>query len=263
MKELLITDLDGTLLNDKKEISKKNIEAILNFKKEGNQVMIATGRSPQQIKDINKEADFESVAITCNGAFIIDMKTKEKLYTKELKKKQLKLLEKIFFNNKVSLNFYGEEYIYYYMEDSRIRKFKHKKETKIKEIKCSEEIEETIYKAIFYFEKESKIEKIDLKKEVIKNLNNVNICYSTDNIMDINYKNVNKKTAIKWIRKNYDFKKIIAIGDGENDIDMLKEADYSIGMANAVKGVKEIVDYITDSNEEDGFASAIKKKFWR
>ncbi len=58
-------------------------------------------------------------------------------------------------------------------------------------------------------------------------------------------------------------KKIIAIGDGENDIDMLKEADYSIGMANAVKGVKEIVDYITDSNEEDGFASAIKKKFWR
>ena len=52
---------------------------------------------------------------------------------------------------------------------------------------------------------------------------------------------------------------IMAFGDGDNDIAMLKEAGVGVAMANAEEAVKAAADYITLSNEEEGVADAIEK----
>ena len=54
---------------------------------------------------------------------------------------------------------------------------------------------------------------------------------------------------------------IIAFGDSANDLEMLGEAGYSVGMGNAEKCVLEKVDYITDTVKDDGVATAIRKLF--
>ena len=54
---------------------------------------------------------------------------------------------------------------------------------------------------------------------------------------------------------------IIAFGDSANDLEMLKLAEYSVGMGNAETCVKNQVDYVTKSVLEDGVAAAIKDLF--
>ncbi|MCF0107199.1 MAG: Cof-type HAD-IIB family hydrolase [Holdemanella sp.] len=57
---------------------------------------------------------------------------------------------------------------------------------------------------------------------------------------------------------NIDRKDVIAIGDGENDIPMLKNAHVAIAMENGKESVKKVADYITSSIDEDGIYNAFK-----
>lgn len=51
----------------------------------------------------------------------------------------------------------------------------------------------------------------------------------------------------------------MAIGDSQNDLDMLKAAGFSVAMANAAQEVKDAADYVTLSNDEDGVAAVVEK----
>ena len=79
--------------------------------------------------------------------------------------------------------------------------------------------------------------------------------------IEINTAGVNKGTGLVNLGKVLGIKReeIMAFGDGDNDIVMLKEAGIGVAMANAEDKVKETADYITLSNEEDGVAEAIEK----
>ena len=52
---------------------------------------------------------------------------------------------------------------------------------------------------------------------------------------------------------------IMACGDGDNDVHLLREVGFGVAMANAQSQVKDVADYITSSNDEDGVARAIEK----
>lgn len=51
----------------------------------------------------------------------------------------------------------------------------------------------------------------------------------------------------------------MAIGDGENDIEMLELAGWGVAMANGSKRTKEVADAQTSSNDEDGAAEAFHR----
>ena len=59
--------------------------------------------------------------------------------------------------------------------------------------------------------------------------------------------------------RNLQKEELIAFGDGENDLEMLKEVGVSVAMENAVNEVKEIATMVTDSNEEDGLVTELSK----
>ena len=52
---------------------------------------------------------------------------------------------------------------------------------------------------------------------------------------------------------------IMAVGDSPNDVDMLKEAGFAVAMDNASPAVKDVVDYVTAGNDDDGVAKVIEK----
>ena len=74
-------------------------------------------------------------------------------------------------------------------------------------------------------------------------------------------KDVTKASGLKELCDNLgiSFDNVMAFGDGENDIEMLRECGIGIAMANALPKVKEAADAVTLSNEEDGIAQAILK----
>lgn len=84
---------------------------------------------------------------------------------------------------------------------------------------------------------------------------------STPFFLEFLNKNVNKGLGLQLLAKHLGIKRkeIIAIGDAENDRHMIEYAGLGIAMGNAFESIKEIADYITDSNDEDGVAKAIEK----
>ena len=79
--------------------------------------------------------------------------------------------------------------------------------------------------------------------------------------IEINAVGVNKGTGLVNLGKMLGIRReeIMACGDGDNDIAMLKEVGFGVAMANAEEKVKAVADYITESNNDEGAAKAIEK----
>ena len=79
--------------------------------------------------------------------------------------------------------------------------------------------------------------------------------------IEINAAGVNKGTALVALGKMLGIPResIMACGDGDNDVHLLREVGFGVAMANAQSQVKDVADYITSSNDEDGVARAIEK----
>lgn len=84
MYKLLAIDLDGTLLNTYGEISKENKEALKKAKQKGIEIVITSGRTSSSVEWIAKEIGAENYVIKGNGAFVVDLKSKEIIYNESI-----------------------------------------------------------------------------------------------------------------------------------------------------------------------------------
>lgn len=84
---------------------------------------------------------------------------------------------------------------------------------------------------------------------------------SLSNMLDVMNKGVTKGNAIKNLAQSLGVKQeeIIAIGDNENDISMIKYAGLGVAMGNAEEKVKEVSNFITDTNDNHGVAKVIQQ----
>ena len=98
-------------------------------------------------------------------------------------------------------------------------------------------------------------------KQRIMELGNLSISDSMRTNLEINAPGVNKGMGLIQLGRLHGIEReeIMACGDGTNDLMMLKEVGFGVAMANGADEVKEVADYITMSNEEDGVAAAIEK----
>ena len=78
--------------------------------------------------------------------------------------------------------------------------------------------------------------------------------------IEINAKDISKGNAVKFLAKHYGIKReeVICIGDNENDISMIEYAGLGVAMGNACDKIKEISNFITDTNNNDGVAKVIE-----
>lgn len=85
--------------------------------------------------------------------------------------------------------------------------------------------------------------------------------FRADDYLEVMVSGYDKGTAIEALSRVYNVptSQIMALGDADNDIAMLKVAGYSVSMANASKGAKDAARYLTDTNDNDGVAKAIQK----
>ena len=102
----------------------------------------------------------------------------------------------------------------------------------------------------------------ELKKELEKELSDVNFVFSQPTYLEVLNKDVNKGLAVTEMLKKYDISpdEAMAFGDQWNDLEMLKAVKYGYLMGNAVEELKNIFpeDRIISSNEEDGIYNILK-----
>lgn len=276
MYKMIVIDLDGTLLNDEKEVSKENIDMINKaYLEKGVISVIATGRSymcAEHIANIAGES-FSQYIIASTGSIIKD------------NKKGIDLNKQCITNESiVEIIEIAKKYNFKYIIDIGSKVIANGRlvnQEKLEKIGQPYEIREDI---ISYFKnnnisgititiigKEQELIELKEKLSEMKDLEITDICKSIDvkedktkevvSYIDIISKGVTKQKAIKILANYLNINKdeIIVIGDGGNDIPMFETAGLKIAMANSIEIVKQKADYITSNNNENGVAKAIRK----
>lgn len=268
MYKMIYSDMDGTLLNSEKKISNINKNIIKKVQEREIVFGIATGRIYPAAKIYAKELSLDTPIICCNGAVVVDLNTNEAIISNPIKPKLLKKVVDIIKKYDVYFHMYDKDTIYSERYDLVIKYFKEFSENLSDEFKIKTSVVENIddiifsdreiYKVGVYFDNSKKTEKMI---EELNRDNDIEGCKSMSYMYDVMAKGINKGYALKQLGEylNIDQSEIVAIGDNENDISMIKFAGLGVAMENATKNIKNIADYITTTNDKDGVSNVIEK----
>jgi len=267
--KLICIDMDGTLLNDKKTISERNIKAIRLANDKGVRIAVCTGRIFTSAESFSDLLGVKSPVIAANGAYIREKDRDEVVYKASIGIEKCKKLLYVFRQYDIYPHFYTNETIFTENVEYSSRFYEQTNKTlpKDKQIKVVlvknwddifRKYDAEIFKAIGV---DSDLEKIRKAKITIRDMNEFEVVSSHFDNFEVTDKGVSKGNAVKVLGDYYGISsnQIICIGDSENDLSMIKYAGLGIAMGNADENVKEASKYITDNNNSDGVAKAIEK----
>ena len=270
--KLVAIDCDNTLIKHNGEIHQDNIRAINMLLDKGIKVVIATGRNDILVKDYMDEAGFkEEVVIGCNGASIRDLKDNSIIQLNYIPKDTMKKIIDICLENNIEGKMYTLTESYSTSEESCRDELKSDLSHYTKELTMSLEykFEKDLYslidkkeflKLVIIEHNEEKLLKI---QSIFRKLEDISAVRSAKVCLDIMKKGVSKGSALKDYVNMLGIKQeeVVAMGDSENDLEMLNYANFSVAMGNAEDFVKEVCDMLTLTNDEGGVAHAIHKIF--
>lgn len=262
--------MDGTLLDDRKDISRDNIEAVRLLKEAGIYFVIATGRHDSMIKAYLDELNIEMPVISCNGAIVREPFSGKVFSSSPLASDQvLKVIEAVRdagadYHIYCSETVFGEKLsgkIHYYSE--RNRKLPNREQIRLR-IDSDfrgfiKNTEEKFYKILVLSSEQSIL---DSAGKNIFRATGLTASQSDKELIDVMQTGISKAEAMSELCRKLGIKReeTAAIGDQLNDLDMLNWAGTGIAMANAVEPVKAVAQMVTKgTNNQSGVAEAIGK----
>lgn len=271
MKTLYITDLDGTFLNPRGEVSAKSKEIINEMIGNGLLFTVATARSRVSASKILKSLNLNIPVVLMNGVFIFDPSKEKYLLSNPIGKENAEEVIKVFEKHRETpfmFSFSNENIDLEYIELSNSaqqnfyeeRKNKYKNFQKVTALSAEE-------KNIVYFANLVSYEKGKPLFDEISNLSGVSAVFYEDTYYDCWYLEVfseksSKPGGMEFVKKYTGAEKTVAFGDNLNDIAMMKAADYCCAVSNGRKEVRNIADRTIGKNSEDAVAKEIFKMFY-
>lgn len=264
MVKLIAIDMDGTLLNEKKEVSDENKAAIKEAVNKGVKVVICTGRPCEGIYNTLNQLEHDKerqYAISFNGTIIKNITEGTSIRVGGLQGEDLHYLYDISKELNVNIHAFidgqglvapkASEYTdleanangitYDIIDFNKIDR--NEEIVKIMMVDSPEILEKVIEK---------------LPKEVYEKYT---VLRSAPYFLEFLDPKVDKGAGVKKLAETLGIEReeVMCIGDAENDLAMIKFAGIGVAMENAVDTVKEVATYITDTNDNSGVAKAIKK----
>lgn len=258
MIKLIAVDLDDTLLNSEVRISEENKKIIQACLDQGIHFTFATGRMFRSAVDFAKEVGISLPLITYQGALVKTIDNEEihhHVIQEEVAKDLIDFLKNydmqlnVYMNDTLymeKMNDFGEDYVRISRIDHEITSFPqglHTEPTKVLLAGRPELLNEV--------QEETR----NRYKDILA------ITKSKDYFLEFGNPKAMKGIALKNLADSLGIKReeVMAIGDGMNDFDMLQYAGLGVAVENAVAQVKEVADFVTSTNDQDGVAKAIKK----
>ena len=267
--KLICIDMDGTLLNDQKIISEKNLQHIRLASERGVRIAVCTGRIFTSADSFSEILGVKSPVIASNGAYIREKDRDEVVYKATLGAEKCKMLLSVLKQYNLFPHYYTSNIVFteklinsaiFYKEVNKT--LPKDKQVKIEVVSDWDETfkkyENEIFKGIAVDED---LEKLQNAKNTLINMKEFEVVSSNFNNFEVMNKGVSKGNAVKILADYYGInsQQVICIGDSENDLSMIKYAGLGVAMGNGNQAVKDAAQYITDSNNCDGVAKVIKK----
>ena len=260
-KKMIVMDLDGTLLNSEKKVDDNVKKYLLMLKNKGHIIVIATGRVLDSALQATDGAEFSNYIISNSGGLIYNNNHKKIIFKSAFSKELIRKICSLYNDNFNYIDLCDSHYYHKYTDKEFINagfskiiddydKFINEKEIFSMGIAANYNIE-------------------NILNYIHSNINEVS-CHCMYNSfneehkwLEIVKKGVSKYNSIKFISEleyinNND---IIAFGDSNNDLDMIKNVGVGVAMGNAVEAVKKVAQFITNSNDCNGIMTFLEQYF--
>ncbi len=251
MSKIVFFDVDGTLVNDAKEIPSSTKEAVRLLQEKGIFVAIATGRAPFMLDEIASELNIKSF-VSYNGQYVIF--EGEVIYKNPLPKESLERLITVACERENPIVFSASDSLRVNLPDHPgVAEGMSSIKREYPKVDANYYKGRNIYQCLlFCAEKDDDF--------YAKNFPQYRFLRWHDVSVDVCPANGSKAKGIRELIKKLGFKMedTYAFGDGLNDIDMLKEVGCGVAMGNGRDEVKAVADYVTGSVDEDGIMEALK-----
>ncbi len=248
--KLVVTDMDGTLLNSNHEVSSLFFELFNKMKSHNILFVAASGRPLYGILNKLHKIKDDIIIVAENGGLIL--KNEDILLSTPINNTHLKtidaLIKKMPDANPV---FCTKDKAYTNSKSKQLLSLLSEYYSNYQLINTIDEIKEPIYKIAFFHEENS-------EKYLYPHLKHLETSFkvkvSANHWVDISENNANKGYAINLLQKKYNItpEQTLVFGDYNNDIEMLKAAYHSYAMKNAHPLVKKTARFMTKSNDENG-----------
>lgn len=252
MIKAIFFDVDGTLLSHRtKQIPPDTKQVLKELRENGIKIFMSTGRHSTELSRLPvNDVEFDGY-ITLNGQLCLDKK-RQVLFGKPFEKDTAGKLASIFKSREFPLALVEAKRIYINFVNDTVRKAQESISTPIPEISAYHDQE--IYQATVFLKRDEEADFLCSLPEECK------FARWCDSGADIISAEGGKVEGIKYFCELYQIEQneIMAFGDAENDMDMLKYAEIGVAMGNAQDHVKEISDYVTSDIDEHGIKNAIQ-----
>lgn len=267
-KRLLFLDLDGTLLNDQKEITALNRQALEQALERGHGVVIATGRPLKSAKDLAGRLGLDKpgcMMIASNGALLYDWEKNDTIYSCTM---PISTVRKLFAEaNRRNLHIQTYEGERVLVEPRCVGKelewycerigMAHK----VIADAATDVVQEPVKCLMIALDDQADLRA--MQQWIGESLAQEADCFfSCKEYLEIVVKGMNKGNAVRRLcgLMGVDIANAVAVGDAANDLSMIRAAGIGVAMANGTEDVKAAADYITrNDNNHDGIAEVVEK----
>ena len=263
--KLLVLDVDGTLLNNQKEISPRTLAALLKVQQMGVHIVLASGRPTNGVMPIAEKLElnhYGGYILSYNGGQIINVQTGELLFEKRIDPEWIPYFEKKAKKNDFAIFTYHKDFILTDKPDNKyvIQEANLNKMQIVGVDNFAEAVDFPPCKCMLASDDEEAL--IGLENHWKKRLDGVLDAFRSEPyFLEVVPQFIDKGNTLGVLMTKLSVspEEVIAIGDGVCDVTMLQLAGVGIAMGNAEDSVKACVDKTTLTNEEEGVAVAVER----
>jgi Cof subfamily protein (haloacid dehalogenase superfamily) len=260
MYKLITIDVDDTLLTDDHIVTEGTREAMAQAIERGVVVTLATGRMYASARNIASQINLNVPLITYQGSLVKNLMDGKVLYERHVPQEVTRQLFQFCQERGLHIQTYTDDKLYALEENERLLAY------------CN------LSKIPYYIESDHELlmsrpstkliiidepEVLDGYAPELRRMfgDQAHITKSKPNFLEVLHPEGTKGHAVTFLAKHFGFElsEVIAIGDSWNDHEMLEVAGLGVAMANAVPALKEIANYVTLSNNDEGVKHVIEK----
>lgn len=264
--KLIVTDFDGTLIDDNQRILPEVKSAIVEYVTAGGIFAVCTGRMLSSILPQVRALGLKGLVIAYQGTVIADIETGRIIKSGGMNCTEVAEICNSIENLGYGLNVYCDEKIYtnYPMDNLYLKRYE--EIIGVKAVHIDEKMSDYVIKNNMFCQKVLSIVPECERDELYSKLQNkfnekFDVTCSAKVLVEISPIGDNKGEAVKYLAKHYNIpiEKTVAVGDNLNDLSMIIVAGMGCAVGNAEKQLKEAANFVSVTNNEGAVAQIIKK----